>query len=186
MCSRAASPRAARCLVEVLAALDAGVTIVMKTGRMVKDAAGPGGVRFEGDMAMTQAVVNVIDVAQAEAAVESDRERHLGKAGERPGGLAKLNSDVCSAVRASRVGIKAPAVQAYACGDAKAIDVEGASQEQLDLWAKVAAGSGYVELLRKLVGGFGSPRDRSPRRDPARDGATSSSTPRHPSSAPWW
>ena len=62
MCSRAASPRAARCLVEVLAALDAGVTIVMKTGWMVKDAAGPGGVRFEGDIGMTQAVEIVLKV----------------------------------------------------------------------------------------------------------------------------
>ena len=49
-------------LVEVVAAIKHGLPIVMKTGRLA-------GRRFEADKGMTKALVNIVDVAQAEAAV---------------------------------------------------------------------------------------------------------------------
>ena len=50
-----------------MAAIDGKVTVVMKTGRMVKK--GSGEVGFESDKAMTQALSHLIDVGKAEAAV---------------------------------------------------------------------------------------------------------------------
>ena len=48
------------------AALEAGVPVVLKTGRMVRRG---GGVTFQGDKAMTQALGYIVDVANSQAAV---------------------------------------------------------------------------------------------------------------------
>ena len=67
-----------------MAAIEAGVTIVMKIGRLVERG-------FEPDDGMAQAISKVVDVGQAEAAVEADQVRILGIARSKPGGLAGLN-----------------------------------------------------------------------------------------------
>ena len=79
-----------QCLAEVMAAIEAEITIVMKIGRLV-------GRGFEPDRGMAQAIAKVVDVGQAEAAVEADRVRILGIARSKPGGLAGLNAAVTSA-----------------------------------------------------------------------------------------
>ena len=57
-------PLPPQCLAEVMAAIKAmllaGMAVVMKTGRL-------NGRKFEPDKAMTQAIVKVVDVAQAKA-----------------------------------------------------------------------------------------------------------------------
>ena len=75
--------RTAQCLAEVMAAIEAEITIVMKIGRLV-------GRGFEPDGGMAQAIGKVVDVGQAEAAVEADQVRILGIARSKPGGLAGL------------------------------------------------------------------------------------------------
>merc|ERR1719424_62243 len=132
------------CLAEVVAALEVEVVIVMKTGRLE-------GRRFEPDADMTWAMRKVVDVGQAEAAVPADRERILADARTKPGGLEGINARVTSTIRASRTCMKAPEIQAAACGDVGALRMEGASREQLAEWAFSAAGGGYVALLRELL-----------------------------------
>ena len=133
-----------QCLAEVIAALEAGGVIVMKTGRLE-------GRGFKPDYGMTQAVSVVVDVGQAEAAVPADRDRILADARTKPGGLEGINARVTSTIRASRGCMHAPEIQAAACGDVGALRMEGASREELAEWAVSAAGGGYVELLRKLL-----------------------------------
>ena len=53
-----------------LAAINHGLPIVMKTGRLE-------GRRFVPDAGMTQALAQIVDVEQAEAAVADDRDRIL-------------------------------------------------------------------------------------------------------------
>ena len=74
---------APQCLAEVMAAIEAEITIVMKIGRLV-------GRGFKPDAGMAQAIAKVVDVGQAEAAVEADQVRILGIARSKPGGLAGL------------------------------------------------------------------------------------------------
>ena len=112
-----------------MAAIDGKVTVVMKTGRMVKK--GSGEMGFEGDWKMTQALANLIDVGKAEAAVKADEEMIKGQAERMPGGLEGINRRAVSAILASRTSTMQPAVQAAACGD-DALGIEGASQTQLD------------------------------------------------------
>ena len=126
-----------------MAAIEAGVTIVMKIGRLV-------GRGFEPDYGMAHAISKVVDVGQAEAAVEADQVRILGIARSKPGGLAGLNAAVVRAIRASRTAMGAPELQAAACGD-DTLRIEGASREQLAEWAKSAAGGGFVRLLERLL-----------------------------------
>ena len=78
-------PPPRQCLVEVVAAIKHGLPIVMKTGRLA-------GRRFEADMGMTQALVNIVDVAQAEAAVADDRDRILTMVRDEWGGFDALNA----------------------------------------------------------------------------------------------
>ena len=146
-----------QCLAEVIAALEAGGVIVMKTGRME-------GRGFKPDYGMTHAVSVVVDVGQAEAAVPADRDRILADARTKPGGLEGINARVTSTIRASRGCMRAPEIQAAACGDVGALRMEGASREELALWAESAAGGGYVELLRKLLA-RGAPVDVIPKGD---------------------
>ena len=131
-----------------MAAIDGKVTVVMKTGRMVEK--GSGEMGFEGDMAMTHALAELIDVSKAEAAVKADEEMIKGQAERMPGGLEGINRRATSAIGASRTSMKEPAIQAAACGD-DALGIKDASQTQLDEWAKAAAGGGYRDLLRKLL-----------------------------------
>ena len=132
-----------QCLAEVMAAIEAGVTIVMKIGRLV-------GRRFEPDRGMAQAIAKVVDVGQAEAAVEADQVRILGIARSKPGGLPGLNAAVVRAIMAALACMDAPELQAAACGD-DALRIEGASREQLAEWAVAAAGGGFVRLLERLL-----------------------------------
>ena len=74
-----------------------------------------------------------------------------------PDGFEGINVVVRSFVRASRVCMGAPEVQAAACGD-DSLDMERASKQQLAEWAKAAAGGGYVGLLRRLLA-HGAPVD---------------------------
>ena len=67
------------------------------------------------------------------------------------GGTDGLNSGVRRMIGAATTCADAPEVQAAACGDAGALDIDGASTAQLTKWAKAAAGGGYDELLRKLL-----------------------------------
>ena len=130
----------------------AGMAVVMKTGRL-------NGRKFEPDFAMTQAIVNVVDVSQAKATKPSDEQMilHDGPEGQPeeaaakyksqkegvPDGFEGINAVVRSFVGASRVCMDAPEVQAAACGD-DSLDMERASKQQLAQWAKAAAGGGYV------------------------------------------
>ena len=131
-----------------MAAIDGKVTVVMKTGRMVEK--GSGEMGFEGDKAMTHALVHLIDVGKAEAAVKADEEMIKGQAERMPGGLEGINRRAVSAITASRTSMNEPAVQAAACGD-DALGIKDASKTQLDAWAMAAAGGGYRDLLRKLL-----------------------------------
>ena len=126
-----------------MAAIEAGVTIVMKIGRLVERG-------FKPDFRMAKAISKVVDVGQAEAAVEADQVRILGIARSKPGGLAGLNAAVVRAIMASLTAMRAPELQAAACGD-DALRIEGASREQLAEWAKSAAGGGFVRLLQRLL-----------------------------------
>ena len=85
----------------LLAARGAEITIVLRIGRLV--------VRgFEPDYGMAKAISKVVDVGQAEAAVEADQVRILGIARSKPGGLAGLNAAVGSAILASLTAMAAP------------------------------------------------------------------------------
>ena len=126
-----------------MAAIEAGVTIVMKIGRLV-------GRGFKPDRGMAHAISKVVDVGQAEAAVEADQVRILGIARSKPGGLAGLNAAVVSAIMAALTAMDAPELQAAACGD-DALRIEGASRAQLAEWAVAAAGGGFVRLLERLL-----------------------------------
>ena len=144
----------------------AGMAVVMKTGRL-------NGRKFEPDLAMTQAIVNVVDVSQAKATKPSDEQMilHDGPEGQPeeaaakyksqkegvPDGFEGINAEVRSFVGASRVCMGAPEVQAAACGD-DSLDMERASKQQLAEWAVAAAGGGYVGLLRRLLA-HGAPVD---------------------------
>ena len=133
---------------EIDAAIESpGVAIIMKIGYMRRRG---DGVAFEGDMDMADALSLIVDVAQAQAAVPADRERILADARTKPGGLEGINAKVVSAICASMACVTSPEIQAAACGD-DVLQIEGASEAQLAEWAKAAAGSGFVELLKKLL-----------------------------------
>ena len=150
----------------IKAMLLAGMAVVMKTGRL-------NGRKFEPDYAMTQAIVDVVDVSQAKATKPSDEQMilHDGPEGQPeeaaakyksqkegvPDGFEGINAVVRSFVGASRVCMGEPEVQAAACGD-DSLDMERASKQQLAEWAVAAAGGGYVGLLRRLLA-HGAPVD---------------------------
>ena len=127
-----------------MAAIKHGLPIVMKTGRLA-------GRRFEADVGMTHALQNIVDVAQAEAAVADDRDRILTMVRDEWGGFDALNAKVVSAINASRSCADAPEVQAAACGDEGALDVAHAGPEKLADWAYAAAGGGFAWLLERRL-----------------------------------
>lgn len=138
------------CLAEVMAAVDVDMAVIMKTGKMVSDSDKKGGIGFLGSHSMSHAVVNIIDVSQAEAAVDEDRKRILNQARNKPGGLDRINARVQSAVYASMVCYDLPKVQAAACGDAS-LDLNRATQAKIDEWGMAAAGGGYLALLKRTL-----------------------------------
>ena len=68
---------------------------------------------------------------------------------------AGLNEEVNGMVSCALSSARQPQVQAAACGDK--LDLSRASQEQIQAWAKAAAGGAYVEVLHKLMKAGASP-----------------------------
>lgn len=133
------------CLAEVIAAIDAKCVMVMKTGHLTSSHG------FKGDIEMTKAVSIVVDVEQAEAAVQEDRERILAQAKARPGGTYELNTKVTSAVRSSRGCVNQPEIQTAAMGDKGVINFETEDKTLINEYAKAAAGGGYLGLLESFL-----------------------------------
>ena len=106
---------------------------------------------FVADQLMMMTMVNLIDIEKAECMIQADYDRELGKVRTAPGGTDGLNAAVRRMIGAGLVSCRQPEVQAAACGDDGALQLDGASAEQLTAWAKAAAGGGYDDLLRKLL-----------------------------------
>ena len=83
--------------------------------------------------------------------IQADYDRELGKVRAAEGGTDGLNAAVRRMIGAGQTSFDQPEVQAAACGDDGALQLDGASAKQLTAWAVAAAGGGYDDLLRKLL-----------------------------------
>ena len=106
---------------------------------------------FVADRTMMKTMAPLIDIEKAECMIQADYDRELGKVRAAEGGTDGLNAAVRRMIGAGQTSCDHPEVQAAACGDDGALQLDGASATQLAAWAMAAAGGGYDELLRKLL-----------------------------------
>ena len=85
------------CLVELAAALDAGLPIVIRCGNAALDGAG-GGLAFVDDGAALTNLQFLVDVTAAEAGMPADLTRILVEVAARPGGVSVLSAEIARAV----------------------------------------------------------------------------------------
>ena len=105
---------------------------------------------FSGDMEMVHNMLDMIDVAKAEASVEADRVRILSEIEASEGGTTGLNSMAKTFTDTALAGMGSPDVQAAACGDP--LDLDGDLEPtQLAMLLVAAAGGGYEALVLKLL-----------------------------------
>jgi hypothetical protein len=154
------------CLAEIYAAVTSQLPIVMKAGSRRVGPDGNG--YFEKSDEMLLNLACMIDIKNAEATKQSDKDIILEQVEGPGGGVAALNA----AVRGILFGVTNPRVQAAACGDHRALEdmlsdpssslcvAAGGGFTQwtetlLDRGADVAAvdGDGYTSLMTAAVGG---------------------------------
>lgn len=132
------------CLVEMHAAIEInGMAIVMKGGHHTRTSGGF--IGFKSYPGMLSKIGYMIDIHNAEATVQSDRDRIMADIEKNPGGVDALNRSVRAAVFGGQNCAQYPLVQCAACGDQHAID--SLTAESI---VAVASG-GYLNLLHRLI-----------------------------------
>ena len=144
------------CLVEIqTAVLSPGAVIIMKGGSheaaTEQGVSGAqevsGDVRFVSNKSMLEKMKHVIDVANADASVPSDKERILREVENGPGGARGLNRTIKGTVGGALACCGDSTVQCAACGDAHAMEAIWNDGRSI---TRVAAG-GYHRLLATLI-----------------------------------
>jgi ankyrin repeat protein len=130
------------CLAEINAAVTSQLPIVMKAGSRRVGPDGNG--YFEKSDEMLRKLAYMINIRNAEATKQSDKDIILEQVEGPGGGVAALNA----AVRGALLGVTNPRVQAGACGDKHALD-DMLSDPSSPLCA--AAGGGFTQLTEILL-----------------------------------
>jgi len=158
------------CLVEIGAAVDYNIPLVIKCGTKSRHQAvdgpppiGTAGIGFESDWETLERMPFLVDVGSAEASVAADRERIIGAVEASPGGCNALNTAIIGAIVGSQplfdrydphynaflsalpVDEQAwgfPAIHAAALGDSTALD---ALCDKASAHARMAARGGCAE-----------------------------------------
>lgn len=134
------------CLVEIqAAAMTQGMAVIMKGGsHHIKD---DGSVEFNSNRDMLTILLFLVDIANAEATVPSDRERILQQVEQFEGGTEGLNNKVKGIISGSLSCVGDAVVQCAACGDRNAIEAVISRPDSI----VTSAGAGYADLVRQLI-----------------------------------
>jgi hypothetical protein len=139
------------CLVEIQAALEHGVPILMRCGNFVT--AANNGRAFRSDIDTLSNMGGLVNVERAEAAVAADKDRILASVRAMSGGCTALDSLIRGAITggyflAGDTAVAA-AVRAAACGEPELLATLSLSEQQDALYA--AASGGFTRAVTALL-----------------------------------